>query len=282
MIGFSWTQLGAFTARADAITDETLDAFAAAGGRYVVPLLAQLGRDPDDDVRANRAYFPELVNRCTTRGIRVGSWLNGWGGDPEAEALEATRIVKSLTSRLLAPAVLDLEAAYQGNTKLAQLTNAIRRSDRLPVGSVPIGVSTNSLNDSQVYNGRQGSRRAVVDHSFRTLKIAALPQWYDGEPYRGSPWADPVQNATWIKQHGAEDNFDDPTYSDRRGLRLDQVHASVESTGIEGARLTVSLAAVLSAIVTVGIGKGLLVYLLERTPSSDFELIRSYRGRVYT
>lgn len=272
MIGFSWTQLGAFIANVKNLPDAQLDLLASVGGRWVIPVLYE---DPDS-AADNLARLPDLQNRCASRGIRVGCWANVRGDDPAKYVADIKPIV---VKNKLSPLVLDAEAYYQGNTKMAFLVDAFRTA--FPVGTKAFAISTNSMNDSQVYNGRKGGYPAPAGESFRAKNVHVLPQWYSSPNYSGfSTHAD--LNMKWVDERGMEDNWEDTKYADRRAVMKTQIHGTLEVTGLENASLQTTLDECVRARKLYGLGRGISLYLLENTPASDFPLLKAQRGYLYS
>ena len=270
LIGFSWQQLGAFVATGQNVNDERLDRFADAGGRWIVPVLY------GDDASGpwNRANIESLKARAAARGIRTGIWAACHGGDP----VKLIADVKAFSDRYnLAPIVLNAEGPYQLNTELAKLMAEARKA--WPLGTKAIGHSTNSLNDSQVYNGRKGTYPPKPgEQSFRDQNIHVLPQWYSWVP---SPWQHADQNMKWLHEEGMLDNLRDEGYTDKRAVAKSQVHGTLEVTGLEGASLRQSIEEVMIAQAKYGYGLGISIYTLENAPDEDFALLKSQKGVLF-
>ena len=265
-----WQRLGGFVYTGENLSDATLANFAAAGGFWLCPVIY------GDDVAGpwNLANLDSLRARALSHGVSiVGAWCNCFGGDPQADARNVAQLA---TEHNLPLVILDLEAAYQypqGNANLMpELVKALR--DLLPHHA--LAVSTNGLNASMVWNGRTLTPRA----SFAKLGIRVLPQWYSGPGYWGC-WTDALCNTDWLRRNGASDpNFADPTAPRGYGVPLSYVHGTLEATGVEGSSLAAELSKVQAAVVS-GYTYGLSLYTLERTPDSDFDLLRSVRNRLY-
>ena len=259
MTGFSWQQLGAFTESLENLlsSGDKLEKFIAAGGRWVAPVLYN-----DVSAAANEARLPELRDRLAGRAT-VGIWANGIGSDPVADAKAIAHLV---SSHGLGFIILDLESWYAypngDSLKMPKLVAAMRQ--QFPLGTKAIGVSTNTLNDAMVWNGRGADRL-----SFATHNVHVLPQWY--VQYK-STWTDPVANMEWLSQHGFEDNFFAVETLDHRAVPAKYVHGTLEPTGVEGASLADGLARLKEA-QAYGYTKGLSLYLLERTSDADLELV---------
>lgn len=277
--GFSWMQLGAFTANIGNITEGQLDAFADAGGRWIIPVLY----NDQDSAAKNLAELPQKKAWFASKGIRTGCWANVYGGDPD----QACADVKAIVSQYgLSPVVFDAEIAYQGNTKMAALAESIRKT--WPVGTKAVAVSTNSPNDSVVYNGRLGAYPAPTLRSFRAKNIHLLPQWYSARNEDGSwkyvgRWTHADQTMEWVQSHGMLDNWQDLGYSDQRAIRPStMIHGTLEVTGLENAVLQDSINECVTARQNYGLGKGVSIYLLENTPAADFVRLKAQAGYLYT
>lgn len=261
-----WQGLGSFVYTGENLGEDKVQRFAEIGGSWVIPVLY------GDDAAGpwNLANLGGVLKpMCARHGVKVGGWFNGWGGDPVVDADNVAAIVKAYK---LDPVVLDLEAAYQKNPDVfPQLLKDMRV--RLPQAS--LGVSTNSLNDSLIWNGRGLTPR----ESARRLGYRVLPQWYNSPNYLG-PWADPAQNMAWLWANGTKDNFFDPSYANQRAVPLSYVHGTAETTGLEGADLSQSLPR-FAAAKAYGLTPGMSTYLLEVQPDGDFDLLQQHRGTLY-
>ena len=268
--GFSWQQLGAFIATARNVDNARLDAFADAGGRWVAPVLY------GDDATGpwNLANLESLKARCEARDIRVGIWAACQGGDPARIIADVDAIVRK---HALSFVILNAEAPYQGNTELAKLMAEARRV--WPLGTRAIGHSTNSMNDSQVYNGRKGGYPVKPDErSFRDQNIHVLPQWYS---WVASPFMHADTAMQWVHENGMLDNWEDRGYRDLRAVAKSQIHGTLEVTGLEGASLAQSIAEVKTAQAKYGYGKGISIYTLENAPPSDFARLKAQKGVLF-
>jgi hypothetical protein len=267
--GFSWQNLGAFIATAQNVDDARLDRFAAAGGRYILPILyGDAATGP-----WNLANIASLKARALARGIHTGIWVGCHGQDPTTMMAEVKAIVDE---HKLACVVLNAEAEYQLNTQMAHLVDAARKA--FPLGSRALAVSTNSMNDSQVYNGRKGGYPAPVGQSFRAKNIHVLPQWYSWVP---SPFMHADSSMKWVHEEGMLDNWLDTKYADKRAVAKSQIHGTLEVTGLEGASLTQSLTEVSKAKALYGYGLGISIYTLENAPASDFALLKAQKGVLF-
>lgn len=271
VIGFSWRQLGAFIVSLRAVSDDMLDEFAAIGGRWVVPVVYN---DPTVE-SDNRMLLPSFIPRARERGIRVGGWFNTYGEDAAKYAADIKRIT---FNHSLALVVVDAEAAYQGNTKMAVLVDELRKV--FPAGTKAIGVSTNAANDSVVYNGRQGAYPAPKGQSFRAKNVHLLPQWYSAPRYWGI-WTHADQNMEWVHHHGMLDNWEDASFPDSRAVRKDMIHGTLEVTGVESAVLKTSIDECIIARKQWGLGFGISLYMLENMPAADYALVHAQKGILY-
>lgn len=260
-----WQQLGAFVNKIEDLSDDQLVRFKSAGGAWIIPLV---GGDPTIE-EANRALTPHLQARCAPYGIKVGAWWNGWGESSEKLAAQVSGFAKL---NGLSPIILDLEYDYTGPNawKMPELLNVLRGKIG---GAWSLGVSTNAMNNSAIYNGRTLN----PTRSFYTLGVRALPQWYSWV-YRQDGAYRPDMQMKWLKEHGDSDyNFKSPVGPFGRGLPLSYVHGTVEVSGVEGADLDDELHLVQMA-QRYGFTKGVSLYLLERMPESDFGILAKYRG----
>jgi hypothetical protein len=272
MTGFSWSQLGAFVGVVRNVSPAQLDAFSGVGGRWIVPVVYD---DPSAD--DNLANINVLKENCVPRGIRIGGWFNVRGNDPVKYATDIKLIT---TTYKLSHVVVDAEAQYQGNTKLTSLVAELRKV--FPLRTKAIGISTNSMNDSQVYNGRVDTYEYPETwKSFRDLNVRVLPQWYSSPRYWGI-WTHADQNMAWVAKRGMEDNWLDVKYSDRRAVRRNMIHGTLEVTGLEGASLKTTLDECVQARLKSGLGKGISIYLLENAPLEDFALLDQQKGFLYS
>lgn len=258
------------------LSEEHLQEFAHAGGTYIVVCLYG-----DDIASDNEKQIGILKLRCQEYRVKVGIWANYFGEDPSLYAAKVAALVHKYD---IGPVMLDCEAAVQGNTLMAQVSKAIR----LALPTRDICVSTNSLNDSVVYNGRIEGELPISWRSFIDLGIRVSPQWYssyaDGTCpgcTQGTPWADPEQNMAWLQAHGNEDNLRDMNAPGMRAVPKSYVKGTVEVTGMENSKIQTSLDSMLRAKAQGNYTFGLLTYLLENTPASDWPLIAAVRGRLY-
>lgn len=273
-----YQQLGGFVASTAAVPDARLRAFYAAGGRYVVVLLAQLGYPDDHDpaVAANLADIGRFRSACVSAGLACGGWFNGWaGGDLHTTADQDADHVAAIVRRYnLGPVFLDCELAYKENPQeLPKLTAAVR--SRLATRA--LFVSTNEPNDSMIWNGGSLGRGA----SMWALGVRLAPQWYGSSPvYAGSMWMHPDQTMQWLKQHGMEDNFHDPLAPQQRAVPLSWTKGTLEVTGLEAANLAAGIAEV-HAAKQFGYDYGLSVYTIDSMPDTDLALLAAERGRLF-
>ncbi len=268
-----WQQLGAFVSAGVNLREDQLASFAQSGGRWIVPVLY------GDDATGpwNLANIEGLKGRADHYGVATGGWFNCWNKlSADQEAANIAAIVKEHQLKL---AVLDCELAFQypvgDPSALAPLLRALRAL--LP--SESIAVSTNSLNDSFIYNGRT----LTPPQSFYDLGVRVLPQWYNSPAYGQGTWTRPDQNMQWLKANGATNgNFRDsnaPKVS-YRGVPLSYVHGTLEGTGLEGADLAAALVQ-LRAARAFGYTYGWSYYLLENAPPGDFSLMAAERGVTF-
>lgn len=274
-----WQQLGAFVAEADKITDDRLRLFYRAGGRWLVVLLDQLGypHDHDPAVVRNHLLMPSFKDRCTQQGIACGAWFNGWAGGPlNWTAAQQAEQIEALVRRWnLGPVVLDLEAPYMFPGGRPQELPRLVWEVRQRLKTRAVGVSTNSLNDSMIWNGGELGPAA----SLRRLGVAVLPQTY-GPPLYTSDWMNAAPLMRWLKANGMNDNFHDPTFRGGRAVALSSVKPTLEATGMEGCDLAAELESV-AAAKQYGFKFGISLYTLEGAPDSDFPLLAARRGSLF-
>ena len=279
MIGFSWTHLGAFSANIGNVSPAQLDGFADAGGRWIIPVLY----NDESSAEKNLAELPQKKLWFASKGIRTGCWANVYGDDPDKACADVKAIV---TKYGLSPVVFDAEIAYQGNTKMAELAESMRKT--WPLGTKALAVSTNAPNDSCVYNGRTGPYPAPVNKSFRTKNIHLLPQWYSAKKADGSwlywgKWTHADQTMEWVQSNGMLDNWEDLGQNDHRAIKPGtMIHGTLEVTGLENASLQESIDECVVARQHYGLGKGISIYLLENTPVADFPRLKAQQGYLYT
>jgi hypothetical protein len=261
-----WQRLGAFVATAENLGDDALSRFGEIGGAWVVPVL--YGDDASGPY--NLANIDSLKHRAAMRGVTVGCWANGWAGDPHNDAIQIAAIVGTHD---LDPVIVDCEAAYQQHPDVFPW---LLKDLRLALPHSNLAVSTNSLNDSLIWNGRGLNPQ----ESARRLGYRVLPQWYSSPNYSGA-WTDPVANMAWLSgPGGTSDNLRDVTYANKRAVPLSYVHGTLEVTGLEDASLAVSLGRCTEAR-KYGLTAGLSVYLLENMPDTDYALLARQRGTLY-
>jgi hypothetical protein len=269
---FSWQYLGGWVVTISSISDDVLDRFAAVGGKWLVVVLI----NDDASGPENRRLIDSFKLRCYSRGIAVGLWANGLGGDP---VTDAEVISQFGFDHALYPIIVDCEGPYQWPSGkpdlLPQLLYELRK--HFPLGTRPIGHTTNSLNDSQIFNG--GS----TGFSHRDLGVRVLAQWYNSPVYGMGTWTQPDGNMEWLLEHGMEDNLHDPGYPDGRALPLSWVKGMFEVTGLEGADLASWLPRCVEAKKS-GYNYGISLYTLDRlaeTPEPDISTVAKYRGVLY-
>jgi hypothetical protein len=265
-----WQQLGAWVANGGNCGTGHLDKFANAGGKWV----ALLVYNDDRDAESNRKLLPGLRAQCQARGMSMPGWFNGFGEDPVQQAKEMVGIANNLNMPFM---ILDLEAAYQypggDANKMPILLSEIRKYTKKP-----IGVSTNGMNSSMIYNGR------TLDppQSFYDMGVRCLPQWYSSY-YNKDGDTTPQAQMQWLKENGNKDfNFKDPNAkrTNYRGLPLSYVHGTVEATNLEGSSLAQELQDLQSARA-FGLTPGFSYYKLENAPDDDFPLLASQKGKLF-
>lgn len=271
-------QLGAFVAVGQNLTDQQLASFAAAGGRWIVVLVAQLGYPDDHDPSAqwNLGNIESLKGRAARYGISTGGWFNGWVGGIQGTTptQDAQKIADIVHAHNLGPVVLDLESPYRAQPQaFAELILQTRRL--LPTRG--LGVSTNEPNDSLIYNGGLFG----IGASLRRLGVKLLPQWYNAPAYGQGTWMRPDSTMEWIVAHGFEDNWFDPFWVNRRAVPLSGVHGTLEVTGLEGADLAAEISEMRRAKTNFNYTPGMSIYTLETTPPGDFYLLSLLRGYLF-
>ena len=270
-------QLGAFVNHVEKLTDERLKLFAQSGGRWIVPLLAQLGYPDDHDPACvyNLKHIGDLLARCAKPGIglAVGGWFNGWAGGTlgTTATQDAQHVADIIHSHpFTGPCVLDLEVAYKMQPQeMPKLVSACRA--KMPTRGLL--VSTNEPNDSMIYNGGASGDAA----SFWHLGVRLAPQWY---PWMGK-WGSPTQTMEWITAHGMEDNWHDPHGPNGRAVPRTWVKGTLEATGLEGSSLAPQITDFRVAKAKYGLDYGLSLYTLESAPDSDLGLLAAERGKLF-
>lgn len=264
-----WQCLGGLVYTGANLAESTLDAFAGVGGKWIAPVVY------NDDAAGprNLELLPHLHELCAARGIRLGGWFNGTGGDP---LKDAAAIAELAGKHGLELAILDLEAAYHYPDGNADLQPRLVAELRRLRPALELGVSTNGLDSSAIWNGR------ILEppRSFYDLRIRALPQCYSSYYLRDGHTA-PDQIMKWLKANGHLDgNFADATAPNGRGVPLSYVHPTIEATGVEGSQLADELLRLELARV-YGLTPGFSLYTLERVPSADWPRLAAVRGRLY-
>ena len=262
-----WQGLGGMVYTGSNLSEDTLAEFESVGGSWITPVLY------GDDAAGpwNLANLGGvLIPAAHRHNLSVGGWFNVTAGDPEVDATNIAAIVKVYNLKL---AILDAEAAYQKNPDVfPHLLKDVRV--KLPIAN--LAVSTNSLNDSLIWNGRG----LKPPESARRLGYRVLPQWYNSPSYSGC-WCDPVCNMAFLRDQGMKDNFFDPTYLNHRAVALSYVHGTAEVTNEEGAVLETALPRFVEA-KPYGLTYGLVLYTLENTPgTNDLQLVKKYRNILY-
>jgi hypothetical protein len=283
IVATRFQQLGAFVQNVENLTDDQLVRFSVAGGKWIVVLLAQLGYPDDHDPScvSNLAHIEALKARCVQFGISVGGWFNGWAGGilNHTAYQDAQQVADIVHQHNLGPVCLDLEAAYQWPGGIVSALPPLLAGVRLRLPARSIFVSSNSPNDSFLWNG--GPRYAGCMYR---LGIRLAPQWYNSPPYgqRSNPWTTPDLTMEWLQAHGMEDNFRDPMAPGQRAVPLSFVHGTLEVTGLEGADLAGELHDLREAQAHYGYTKGFSIYTLESTPVDDFKLLAAERGHLFS
>lgn len=265
-----WQQLGAFVYTGANLTGEKVSKFASVGGKWIAPVIY------NDDAAGpwNRENFGYLKSEFTRYGIQTWGWFNGNGGDPFADA---DNIASMYRDYGLGGIILDLELQYQypqgDANKMPLLASRLR--DNLPTAE--IGVSTNGMNSSMIWNGR------ILNppRSFYDLGIRVLPQWYTA--YYDRDGKTPQVQMKFLQEGGASDfNFRDGNAKRTRyrGLPLSYVHPTLEVTGLEGSDLQREINDTIAAR-KYGYTTGISIYYLESTLDSDFQLLKDMRGRLF-
>jgi hypothetical protein len=253
--------------------EDTVARFADAGGQWVAPVVY------GDEVAGpwNSANLDGLRTMCGRHGVAVHGWFNYFGTDPAVFAGDVAAIVAAKNLEL---AILDCEASVQGSTLMSQVALAVRQ--RLP--KTLLGITTNSLNDSVVWNGRLDGVPQPAWKSVRRLGYRLIPQWYNAPRYggRSNKWTCADLNMEWLKgPGGTTDNLRDESYANKRAVALSYVHGATSATGVEGADLAGELVE-FAAAKKHGYTGGLIYYTLEREPgTNDMALLQAVRGTVY-
>lgn len=257
-----WQQLGATVYTGGDLGADQIEHFKKVGGKWLCPWVYQ-----DMNAEANLA----LVPYWRKQGLLVGGVFNVFGGDPETDAANIAQIAKANSLSLV---TLDIEAAYQYPNPGCALMPILLSSLRQKLPSAQIGVNTNCLNDSMIWNGGSGGK------SCYSLGIRVLPQWYSAPRYEGSTWTDPEKNMRWMQSYGDKDNFYDPKQQYHRAVPFSYIHPQVEPTGVEGAILQVTIDSLVRA-QKLGFSVGISLFALERVPESDWALLSRFQGRLW-
>jgi hypothetical protein len=268
-----WQGLGAFVYTGKNLGIKHLDKLKSCGSQRPWICLVIYNDEVAGD--SNRFLLPGIKAWCKVRGISVFGWYNGTGGDPYEDA----RAIAGLHTNLaLDGIILDLEAAYhypEGDAnKMPYMLSALRK--QLP--TVEIGVSTNSMNSSMIYNGRV----LTPKQSFYDLRVRCLPQWYSSY-YAKNDSERPQAQMQWLKANGSSDfNFrdDNAKTTSFRGLPLSYVHGTLEVTGLENSDLAQEISDCVAAKV-YGLTPGISIYTLENTPDSDFDVLARHKGEMF-
>jgi hypothetical protein len=271
-----WQKLGGKVYTGANLGDDVLDHFKAIGGSWICPWVYQ-----DLNAQDNIALIPKWRGM----GLTVGGVFNCFGGDPIYDAQQIATIAKEHSIKLV---ILDLESSYQypnpGCMLMPTLLSKLREYLPLSAG-YEIGVNTNGMNDSMIWNGGQ----LGYQQSMNNLKIRCCPQWYSAPRYEGSPWTDPIKNMEWLTgkhldgskgvEHGTIDNFKDPTQKYGRAIPYSYIHFCAEPTGVEGAVLSYTLERAEKAL-QLGLTPGFNLFVLERS-GQDLDMVSKYKGKLY-
>jgi len=263
-----WQQLGGYIITSENVDQNRLMQFSAIGGRWVVIVLIN-----DDSVGPdNLKKLPEMQTMCQKANLSCGLHANYFGEPP---AQFAKRVADLANNKALSPIMLDCEASVQGNTLMSSVAKEIRVVMPKPRG---ICVTTNSLNDSVVYNGRIEGLAESQWRSFRRHDFRVSPQWYDAPVYghRSNPWTCADLNMEWLQAHGMEDNLRDASYANKRAVTLASVHPVFYPTGVEGANLEVQLDE-LRVAKKYGFTTGCQMWSIENIQGNDWNLLAKAR-----
>src|SRR5262245_33596903 len=110
-----YQQLGAYVVSLQNVGYGDLELFHSVGGRWIAPIIAQVGDPWDHDPQCvtNRALIPQYKAWCDQIGIALGGWFMCWDrGSAADNAAEIERYVRSYSPNLM-PVVLNCELAYK-------------------------------------------------------------------------------------------------------------------------------------------------------------------------
>jgi hypothetical protein len=261
-----WQQLGAFVVTVENLSNEALDRFAQAGGRWIVPVT--FGDSSSGPY--NVELLPSLKARARARGITTGIWVNGWGEEPSELVSPTRKLAEELALR---PVIFDLEGADYKNENAPKFPAMLQEARRQMPGRA-IGASTTGFADrAMIWNGRT----LVPPKSLYDLKVRWLPQWY----YRD----DGKFRADWstndLRENGPTDgNIRDVGAPGNRGIPLPYVHGTLYVTGVYEHSLAEGIEDVRRA-KGVGFSWGFSIYPLERATESDFDLLATVRDELF-
>ena len=283
MTAFSWRQLGALTQNLGNLSKEKVEAFLAAGGRYVCPVLLN-DRTAADNIARLPALRAQLAGRAN-----VGGWFNG--DAISSASVLAGQVEAIVRAHNLSPIILDLEFPYKdGGTCSAGYSSSC--ADRMPellvelrqrwrIGTKAIAVTSfGNIDRAMIWGGQNRFP------SFRKLGIRCIPQWYFNDPHKypdhDSRYAPDYCMKTLFLDGAIDGNLSDHSYSDWRGLPADYVKGLLEPTGVQEASLRDGLSLTTDAQL-YGYSKGLLLYLLERVDYTfDWAMLSAQRGKLFT
>jgi len=267
-----WQKLGAWSGATENLADWQLDGFAQVGGKWLVPVIT------NDSATGpyNSEHFEALKARVTPRGVRLGSWHNYFGEETPAQF--AAKVADFVHKHDAGPVFIDAEASVQGNTKLSNIMLECRKA--MPTRN--LAVTTNSLNDSTVYNGRIEGVPPELWKSAIDLGIRLTPQWYNSPAYgqRSNPWTTPDLNMAWLQEHGDEDNLHEVDRPGHFAVPLSYVHCVTEVTGLEGASLEGELHDLTTA-KQYGYTFGFSIYLLENMLEEDLPRLAEQANHLF-
>jgi hypothetical protein len=268
-----YQQLGAYVVSLQKLGYADLQKFHTVGGRWIAPIIQQVGYPPDHDPQCvtNRSLIPQYKAWCDEIGIALGGWFMCWDlGGAEANAAEIEMYVRAYDPDLM-PVVLNCELAYKARPNaLPELIAAYRRR----IKTLSTFLSVIDLNDSMIYNGGGGVGCA------RACNIRVSPQWYSAPKYQ-SMWFDPYKNLAWLKERGTEGNLRCLHVKDHRAVPNSWVKGTVEATGVEGASMQASLDSLSRAKADKLYDFGLSVFTLDSMPPEDYDRLAAVRGKLF-
>jgi hypothetical protein len=140
--------LGAFVNTGENLTDEQLDKFAWAGGKWIAPVLY------GDDAAApwNVKNITKLQNRANARGLEVAGWFNVFNDKPVSmDVKNISAIVKNYKLPL---AIVDAEHAYQYPAPGCQVLPELMQKLRQALLYTDLQLSSLGPNNAYIYNNR--------------------------------------------------------------------------------------------------------------------------------